>query len=196
MYSVEASVHACGPDFKVDRSRPPLATTRLVPFEATIFEREPEPRMHNLHSGLVYWMAREQALSIPVSEYTKDHGAAIPAVLLAAASLEAFLNESALLAALATKRSPEPRFAALHHYITEGATTGNTAELCYMARYVLTGTPFDRGAEPFQGLDLLISIRNHIAHLKPSRAGAGKSIRGGLASRGILHECGPTRVHG
>lgn len=96
---------------------------------------------------------------------------ALAAVVLAAATLEAFINDAVTLAKFLCPRSdntPEPpkiqNFVAVLEEVEE---CRGSVELKYMcAKTVLSGQPYDRGTNPYQDFSLLMKLRNSLMHLK------------------------------
>lgn len=108
---------------------------------------------------------------------------ALTAVLFAIAAMEAFINEAAELASLATSCSSTPlppevaSFRDLVRLAEEERSSLRTKYL--LAHVALTGHPFNDGRPPFQDFGLLVSLRNEIAHYKP-RERFSEDARGGL----------------
>ena len=104
------------------------------------------------------------SLPDPSSNPTSD---ATVAVVMAAASAEAFINELAyLLGRLDEPEEPSKAFvAAVSQLEAERAPT----TLKYLvASLILSGKMLDRGRQPFQDFSDLMRLRNAIMHLDPS----------------------------
>jgi hypothetical protein len=90
--------------------------------------------------------------------------------VFAAATFEAFINELDELAA-GTGGTPgvaDPRIKSLAEVLGEAQESKAATRLKYLLVGVaLQGQPFDRGAPPWQDLDLLIRLRDSIVHLRP-----------------------------
>jgi hypothetical protein len=101
-------------------------------------------------------------------------GEAVVAVVLAAASAEAFINELTELMAMKTPmlahRGPSlpPALSAFADALTEIEESRGSTNLKYlMASQTLGGKMFDKGGQPYQDFALLMTLRNDIMHLKP-----------------------------
>jgi hypothetical protein len=99
------------------------------------------------------------------------------AVVMAVASLEAFLNELAEFVAVADANGwhQDVDFASrLHAYAIEhgrlvgGRAREQTKEKFSAAHLLLKGTSPDWGQAPFQELGLLIAVRDDLVHIKPA----------------------------
>lgn len=90
----------------------------------------------------------------------------VVAVLFSAAALEAFINELSDLAKSQADANPE--FVASFASLTSTAeeSRGSTRLKYAIAGHAFTGRAYDRSAEPFQSLDLILSVRDQIVHLK------------------------------
>ncbi len=90
--------------------------------------------------------------------------AGISAILFAAIGVEAFFNElTAETEALARR---DPILARLRDALIQAEEERARIELKFIVACMATGRAVDRGAEPFQGLDLLVDLRNAIAHVR------------------------------
>lgn len=131
------------------------------------------------HCGQLWGLAREardraeKAVQANKDAWPYD---AIVAVVLAAASLEAFINELAELMAM-TKVSRQnwnhpialpPELANFAETMDEIEGSRGTITLKFLvASQVLGGKIFDKGRAPYQDFATLITLRNDIMHLKP-----------------------------
>jgi hypothetical protein len=90
----------------------------------------------------------------------------VVALIFAAASLEAFINELGGLAETwpASTEPPAAAFASL--LATVEASRGATNLKFAVAGVVFTGIPYNRAVPPFQTMDLLFKVRDSIVHLK------------------------------
>jgi hypothetical protein len=107
----------------------------------------------------------------PINE-PRDVEESLTALLFAAAAFEAFVNELDELAAGTggTRGVEDPRIKSLAEVLGEAEESKASTRLKYLlAGVALQGTPFDRGAQPWQDLELLIRIRDSIVHLRPIR---------------------------
>ncbi len=128
--------------------------------------------------------ARECAKNDP-DAWTSD---AIVAIVLSAASTEAFINELAELVEMTKVRlddtvSSELRaFADVIREIEEAR--GSLLDKYLMAAETLRGSPFDKGTNPYQDFATLVTLRNDIMHLRPrDRTVITPDGRQSLASR-------------
>jgi hypothetical protein len=139
---------------------------------------------------------------------------ALVSIVFAAASLEAFLSESAYLAefsqhlvnvgaGLGQPRVPEPGVVSAFAQVMDDAE-GSKASLeskFHLANLVLTGEAYDRGAAPYQDFALLIDARNALVHFKSKEyfsKAEGKpavfnqeKVVEKLKSHNLLHEPSP-----
>jgi hypothetical protein len=96
---------------------------------------------------------------------------ALSAIILSVASLEAFIGELGAHAdALAPHLSGEPldRAKALGDVLQMiEDEKGQLALKFQIAKFVLTGTPYELGGEPYQAFDALLYVRNSLIHPKP-----------------------------
>jgi hypothetical protein len=118
------------------------------------------------HSPVLYEIATDAAERIP-GDSSRIGGSpnALVAVMFAAATLEAFINEIALFAKLRTDGPPVLSVLATLLEELEEAQ-GHMRAKYQLARGVLTGAGFDRGTKPFQDFELLVRLRNEIVHMK------------------------------
>lgn len=129
-----------------------------------------------VHCGSVLNMARQArdrakaAVAANPDDWPVD---ATAAIILAAAATEAFINEVA--EAIDHERQsagsspPGPALCAFADAIQETESAKGNTQLKYLvASVMLTGKPFDKGAQPYQDFATLIRLRNDIMHLKPS----------------------------
>ncbi len=104
---------------------------------------------------------------------TSDHPAkyqALVAIVFAAASLEAFINELTEAALRRYSESPESiqSFATLLNEVEE--SRGSTRLKFQLGWAILTGKPYDKGKPPYQDFSNLLKLRDQIMHLKPQNA--------------------------
>lgn len=96
--------------------------------------------------------------------------AALTAVLFAALAIEAFLNELADLAERFGKAAitDPPAVAAFAAAMAEAEESKASPRLkLQVAGFLLGGSPFDRGGQPYQDFRLLFTIRDFVVHHKP-----------------------------
>src|SRR5271169_5108838 len=91
----------------------------------------------------------------------------LTAIVFSAAALEGFMNELPIMAGELTIRQPESTLAALHSLLEEleESRASVASKLCF-ARWVLSGSTFSKGEQPFQDFKLLIDVRNALLHLR------------------------------
>lgn len=129
---------------------------------------------HSAHIHGIARHARDQAITLQEQDPKVMPAEATTAILMAAISTEAFINElmevveidsdSPLL--ISTPHSP--RLLAFAKVLREIEESHGTLTLKYlMASQILSGVMFDKSSSPFQDFRLLVSVRNDIVHLKP-----------------------------
>ena len=102
----------------------------------------------------------EQITCPPSTERYAGRREALVSILFATIAAEAFINELGVLAGSAIP--------ALHEILDLAETSRTSIEAKYqLARFVLTGSVFDRGSAPFQNFYRLIKLRNAIVHAHP-----------------------------
>jgi hypothetical protein len=125
---------------------------------------------------------------------------ALTAIVMAAASTEAFVNEfpeyaPLMYSVLGPTEAPDAVTAVVQvlQELEESRVPVTTKYL--VASQVLIGKAFNTGAAPYQDFKLLIDLRNAIMHIKPTREGdrhPGKRIADVLGQRGLaLPNTGP-----
>jgi len=94
---------------------------------------------------------------------------ALVSIVLAAISLEAFINEFGGTAAIdATIKGAPGWLTTLAEVLGEAENNRATITSKFqLAMLVISGKPFKRSAAPFQDFDTLVRLRNEIVHLKP-----------------------------
>lgn len=93
---------------------------------------------------------------------------ALVALVFAAMSVEAFLNDMADMASHYQCEEEKIRLFALLLASLERGKAGIRQKM-EAAHLVLTGTKLDKGRSPYQDFDLLLDMRNALAHRKPER---------------------------
>ena len=96
---------------------------------------------------------------------------ALVAVVLSAATLEAFINDAVALGKFLCSRSDDaqepPEIQNFVVVLEEVEECRGSVELKYMcAKTMLSGQPYDRGTNPYQDYSLLMKLRNCLMHLK------------------------------
>jgi hypothetical protein len=153
---------------------------------------EPSP---DLHSHQLLEIAREAVMRARDSAAKGNAltGDAILAIVMAAASTEAFINEFAEWAPwmhsfLGLEDTPAAisDCAAVLEDLEEARAP--VAIKYLFASRVLSGKAFNRGSAPYQDFQLLIGLRNAIMHVKPAFGGdshQGKRLVAVLSQRGF-----------
>jgi hypothetical protein len=147
-------------------------------------------------------MAREAVMRAR-AEATEPLGLtnhAVLAILMAAASTEAFIIEtaesvpSAFSTAFGADEVP-PAVNAFADVVQRLEREREPITEKYIeASLALAGKAFDKGASPYQDFKLLIDLRNAIMHIKPTVEGdrrAGERVTDALARRGLAVATGP-----
>jgi hypothetical protein len=92
-------------------------------------------------------------------------------IVFAAAAVEAFINEVGELARMEQPNylPPEPPQVVAFGGVLEELedTHASVLNKFSIGRFVLSGTPFDRGCRLYQDFALLFDVRNAIMHMKP-----------------------------
>jgi hypothetical protein len=126
---------------------------------------------HATHVWLTAREARDRAVDTVQKNPNSWPTDSIVAIVLAAASTEAFINELAESVAMDKARADHglsKQLCAFADVIEEIEESRGSLLLKYlMAAQTLRGSPFDRGVNPFQDFATLITLRNDIMHLKP-----------------------------
>jgi hypothetical protein len=133
---------------------------------------------HSAHIWLTACEARNRAIASVKANQSAWPNDAIVAIVLSAASTEAFINELGELVAMKKVRlegSPSRELLAFADVIAEIEESRGSLLLKYlMAAQTLGGSPFIKGMNPFQDFATLVTLRNDIMHLKPK----DKSVTG------------------
>jgi hypothetical protein len=131
------------------------------------------------NTGALFSVAIAAAKGIEASPRVGGQNAALVSVVFAAASLEAFLSESAYLAEF-SQHLAEVRAEVFRQDIPERGVPAAFAQVMddaedsrasieskfLLANLVLTGKAYDRGVAPYQDFSRLIDIRNALVHFK------------------------------
>jgi hypothetical protein len=127
---------------------------------------------------------------------------ALVSVMFSAISVEAFLNETPELAE-DSEQAPGPHPPAVRAFaavLREAEDSyASTLLKANLARLTLSGTAFERGAQPFQDFALLMRVRDELVHLKPTgftsddgtrvgHPGSGSAVLKHLKSKNVLME--------
>jgi hypothetical protein len=129
--------------------------------------------MHGMYvnAGSLYKNAvevyRETSASMPI----QARRSSLISIILATISTEAFINELHHLAHNQSDASAAGWVNALSEILNEAEKSRASIESKYqLAKFILTGQPFDRGSSPFQQFSLLVDLRNLIVHVRPQQA--------------------------
>lgn len=131
------------------------------------------PRMLSLHSYRIWKKSKEASARAraDIGNDTGDHGhwsfEAVIAIVLAAASVEAFINEVAdSIRFSAGSKAVDPPFGSLGNVLDQMEEQHASTELKYLMTGVVVGAPFDPGSNPFQDFATLVWARNFLMHVK------------------------------
>lgn len=123
------------------------------------------------HGPLLFKIALDALQRTNVDEFGAD-ATALVSIVFAAASLEAFANElpSFVEAALRTgKVGKDDRIATFPGLMNElEESRASLKSKLVMAKWVLSGVPFDKGTAPYQDFNALVELRNGLMHIKSS----------------------------
>lgn len=134
-----------------------------------------------VNAGSLFKNAVEVCTGLTASAEMQVRRDALVTIVLATISTEAFINEFHHLAKDQSGPAAPGWINALGDVLGEAEESRASIESKYqLARFILTGQPFDRGASPFQDFALLISVRNLIVHAKPQEATVQKDAHGKL----------------
>lgn len=109
----------------------------------------------------------------------KDADSPIISIMFSVTALEAFINESTVLAEL-VPTSERQKIVEGYRAVMAELEERKEALLVkfHMGLLVFSGSTWDEGTQPFQDFKLLVTIRNHIAHMKAERWEADLTSRG------------------
>ena len=125
---------------------------------------------HCGHIWLTACEARDRAVAATRANASAWPSDTIVAILLAAASTEAFINELTEMLALERndKRQLSPELRACADSLAEVESNRGSLSLKYLiASQTLSRSMFDKKLNPFQDFAILIKLRNDLMHLKP-----------------------------
>ena len=125
-------------------------------------------------SGCLYLLATKAYERIPAdaAETAPRQLDTLVSILFSAAALEAYVMELQRHAAGAAQHISQAEYLqGLADVLDEAERSRGSVQLKFMlAKRLLPGQPFDKGAQPYQDFDLLFQLRNAIVHLKPQDA--------------------------
>ena len=121
----------------------------------------------------LFLVARE-AYEQLISAHSRPKGVSVglTAIVFAAVSLEALINEVTELAALeiAEQENSDPELLSFVEVIDEiERSRGSTRLKFLLASSVLGGETYEKGSNPYQDYALLTSLRDALVHLKPTK---------------------------
>jgi len=137
---------------------------------------------HILSAPVLIGIAKEAAKRTEgaTSDNSPGQNDALVAILFSAATIEALLMELGFHAAQQVKIFGKfeslresmriPQLQAFTDLMAEiEVSKGSIRSKLLMAKYILSGESYDKGASPYQDFDLLFRCRDAIIHLKPER---------------------------
>lgn len=146
---------------------------------------------HSVQVWLTACEARDRAQETVKTNPNSWPSDAIVAIVLSAASTEAFINELAEIVTMTKAHLEETISSELRSFadvIHEIEQSRGSSQLKYlMAAQILRGSSFDKGTNPYQDFATLVTLRNDIMHLRPRD-------RTVMASDGSLTIAGPRYI--
>jgi|HubBroStandDraft_2_1064218.scaffolds.fasta_scaffold73442_1 hypothetical protein len=134
-----------------------------------------------VNAGSLFKNAVEVCDGLTASAAIQARRDALVSIVLATISTEAFINELHNGAEAQSGAAAPGWINALGYMLGEAEKSRASIESKYqLARFILTGQPFDRGVSPSQDFALLISVRNLIVHAKPQDAKVRRDADGKL----------------
>jgi hypothetical protein len=110
--------------------------------------------------------AADRASSAVAANSATATSDAIVAIVMATSATECFINELAAVASVDHEESEALR--AMADAVREvEAEKGSLEDKFLVASSALTGTMFDKGAQPWQDFAALVRVRNALVHLRP-----------------------------
>ena len=110
--------------------------------------------------------AADRASSAVAANSAVATGDALVAIVMAACATECFINEFAEVASIDHEESEALR--AMADAVLEVEANKGSLQLKFLvASFALTGTMFDKGAQPWQDFAALVRVRNALVHLRP-----------------------------
>lgn len=152
-------------------------------------------------TGGVYFFNSRILFHLAKEAYGRSKGApddlspgqydAIAAILLSAATLESFIMEFALLADSGAESFGQfyPMLRKVADVIHEIEESRGSTRLKFILAKLIVGSPFIKGAAPYQEFDFLLRLRDAVAHMKPEWVGLEPpNILRGLQARKLCAE--------
>jgi len=121
-----------------------------------------------ISSPWLFRIAADAAVATPEPSPTSSMAPGLTAVVFAAASVEALINEVAELADIEVRLGYEDvRLRTFVEAIYGLESSRGSTQLKFVVASALLGDrPYQRGAQPYQDFALLMSLRNAVMHLK------------------------------
>jgi hypothetical protein len=120
-----------------------------------------------INAGSIFGIAVASAKGINAPPRQGGKDAALVSLVFAEASLEAFLNESIELALDHSHDPKEPQIASSFAQLMPDFERSGLESKFQLAHWILTGNPYEKGAQPYQDFLLLMRVRNALLHYKP-----------------------------
>ena len=125
-----------------------------------------------INCGVIYkvaYDAQRRLVAKASSDRAPAGNDALVAIVFAAASLEAFINELGERAGQPIGGAPHPQaLEALATLWNEVERVRGSVDLKFnMAAFAFTGRVFDKGSQPYQDFATLMRVRNALVHLRP-----------------------------
>ncbi|MBL8823972.1 MAG: hypothetical protein JNJ77_15400 [Planctomycetia bacterium] len=125
-----------------------------------------------MNSGILFniTVSASDRLGSVSDKTTGGQNDALVAVLFAAATLEAFIMELAIMAEADYKSFGYQPLQSVASILNETENSRGSTRLKFLlAKVVLSGETFDKGSKPYQDFDTLFTLRDAIVHLKPEK---------------------------
>lgn len=125
-----------------------------------------------LNSGILFSVAVSafDRLKSAPADKTGGQNDALVAILFAAATLEAFVMELALMAESDSALFGHKPLQSVAAVLDEIEHSRGSVRLKFLlAKVILGGETYDKGARPYQDFDTLFAMRDAIIHMKPEK---------------------------
>jgi hypothetical protein len=122
-------------------------------------------------ASVLFGAATSAAVSIPPPARAGGQLLALVSTTFSAAAVEAFLNEATKMASDYSDMQSDPQAVRLFAECMTEAEENHTplASKFALANWILLGMRLDKGAQPYQDLDLLVRLRNRVMHFKGNK---------------------------
>jgi hypothetical protein len=125
-----------------------------------------------LNSGILFSVAvsaHDRLKSAPADKIGGQNDALV-AILFSAATLEAFVMELALMAESDSALFGHKPLQSVAAVLDETENSRGSIRLKFLlAKVILGGETYDKGAQPYQDFDTLFAMRDAIIHMKPEK---------------------------